>query len=263
MGDFPHTFFKLGSEAMNVRILKIDGTDITDDIKNILSNYLKRVFKNLQSLSLDDLTPNPLLMKLVGTVAEYNKAEKITEYLLNARIERSTSTGFGMAIQKIATSFCETTGVGGADISIVKVNEQGIPVRWYIQMKSGPQTVNKDICIQISQELHSAVRRAPGSAGLLGITYGKQQRVSGITQQYLSFDFKAGRHFWEFISDDPECYKKIWEITIDISDNYRDKSGKTLKQLIEEKRIEITEHFITRYGESGDTMWNNFLDANM
>jgi len=245
------------------RVRKVDGTDITYEVEEIMINYLKNVFKNLRNLHLDHLTPNPILMKLVGTAAEYNSASELVEYMLNARIERSTSTGFGMTIQKIATAFCERTGVGGADISIVKENERGIPVRWYIQMKSGPNTVNKDICVQISSELQSAVRRAPGSAGLLGITYGKAARVSGITQQYLSFDFEAGRDFWEFISNDPECYRKLWYLTIAIAENFEDRGGLTLKELIEMKREELTNQFLTKYGESGERMWNNFLEENM
>ncbi|MFS0688972.1 PmeII family type II restriction endonuclease [Sporosarcina sp. 179-K 8C2 HS] len=245
------------------RIRKINGTDITLEIQDILIKYLKNVFKNLRNLHLDSLTPNPLLMKLVGTAAELNTASALVEYMINARLERSTSTGFGMTIQRIATAFCETTGVGGADISIVKENEQGVPVRWYIQMKSGPNTVNKDICIQISSELQSAVRRAPGSAGMLGITYGKADRVSGITQQYLSFDFEAGRNFWEFISNDPECYKKLWYLTISIAENFEDRGGITLKELIEMKRMELTAQFVEKYGESGENMWNNFLEENM
>ncbi|WP_349407930.1 PmeII family type II restriction endonuclease [Pseudalkalibacillus sp. SCS-8] len=244
-------------------IRKIDGTDITPEIQEIMEKYLKNVFKNLYKLQLDDLTPNPLLMKLVGSAAELNSADKLVEYMINARLERSTSTGFGMTIQKIATAFCEKTGVGGADISIVKDNENGIPIRWYIQMKSGPNTVNKDICVQISSELQSAIRRAPGSAGMLGITYGKTDRVSGITQQYLSFDFEAGRDFWEFISNDPDCYKKLWLLTISISEGYEDSRGLTLKELIDKKRNELTDQFISKYGISGEKMWNTFLEENM
>ncbi|ARW37659.1 hypothetical protein BUN12_3663 [Bacillus amyloliquefaciens] len=245
------------------RLRKIDGTDITIEIEEIMIKYLKNIFKNLRNLKLDDLTPNPLLMKLVGKAAELNSANKLVEYILNARIERSTSTGFGMMIQRIATAFCEKTGVGGADISIVKKNELGVPVRWYIQMKSGPNTVNKDICIQITSELQSAIRRAPGSAGMLGITYGKADRVSGVTQKYLAFDFEAGRDFWEFISNDPICYKKLWYLTISIAENYEDRGGLTLKELIEMKREELTAQFLLKYGEAGEDMWNNFLEENM
>lgn len=228
-----------------------------------MKNYLRNVFNNLRKLHLDDLTPNPFLMKLVGSAAKFNSAKDLVEYMLNARIERSTSTSFGNTIQKIATVFSETTGVSGADISIVKNNEAGFPVRWYIQLKSGPNTVNKDICLQISTELQSAVRRAPGSAGLLGITYGKSDRVSSVTQNYLSFDFKIGREFWEFISDDPDCYKKLWNLTISIAESFEDKSGLTLRELIEVKREELTKQFISKYGESGESMWNRFLQENM
>ena len=260
---FPIFFLFSGEKDMPNRIRKIDGTDITIEIQEVLIKYMNNVFKNLRNLHLDDLTPNPLLMKLVGTVSEFNTASDIVKYMLNARIERSTSTGFGNTIQKIATSFCEPTGVSEADISIVKPNKDGFPVRWYIQLKSGPNTVNRSICIQISQELQSAVRRAPGSAGLLGITYGKETMVSGITQQYLSFDFEAGRNFWEFISNDPECYRKLWILTISIAEKYEDRGGYTLKELIEIKRIELTDQFIKKYGHSGEDMWNNFLEENM
>lgn len=249
---------------MSLKITKIDGTDITDEIRGILKNFLKNVFKNLSSLTLDDLTPNPLLMKLVSEVAELRTPQAIVEYLINARIERSTSTGYGNTIQKIATAFSNTTGVEGADIEVIRdTNGDGVPIKWHIQLKSGPSTVNKDICLQTTRELQSAVRRAPGSAGLLGITYGKADRVSSITHKYLAFDFKAGRDFWEFISGDPECYKKLWQITIEVAESYTDKSGKTLKQLIEEKREQLTRQFQSKYGDSGEDMWNNFLEGNM
>lgn len=202
-------------------------------------------------------------MKIVGTVAEYNTAQEIVEYLLSARIERSTSTGFGNTMQSIATAFSEMTGVEGADISLVRNNEQGLPVRWYIQLKSGPNTVNKDICIQTSHDLQSAIRRAPGSAGLLGITYGKTEKVSGVTQKYLSFDYKAGREFWEFISGDPDCYKKLYALVVEVSNNYRDRSGITLNELIDEKRELLIRQFIERFGESGEEMWQGFLEGNM
>ena len=249
---------------MEIEIYKIDGTNITEEIRRILNKFLSNVFKNLQELSLASLTPNPLLMKMVGEVAELRSAKDIVEYLVNARIERSTSTGYGSTIQKIATSFSDTSGVEGADIEIIRdTNGNGIPVKWHVQLKSGPSTVNKDICLQTSRELQSAVRRAPGSAGLLGITYGKEHMVSSVTHSYLSFDFKAGRDFWSFISGDPNCYKKLWLLTIDVAEKYRHKSGKSLKALIEENREELTTDFIEKYGESGEFMWENFLEWNM
>lgn len=249
---------------MTTRITRIDGTDMTDEIKSILQKFLKNVFKNLKNLTLEKLTPNPLLMKLVGEVAELRTPRDIVNYLLNARIERSTSTSFGSTVQKIATAFGTTSGVEGADFEISRdINRNGVPIKWHIQLKSGPSTVNKDICLQTSRELRSAVRRAPGSAGLLGITYGKAERVSSITLNYLDFDFKAGREFWEFISGDPECYKKLWLITIEVAESYTDKSGKTLKQLIDEKRDQLTKEFETIYGNGSGDFWNKFLEGNM
>lgn len=249
---------------MSIEIKKIDGTDITEEIREIFNKFLGNVFKNLQALSLASLTPNPLLMKLVGEVAELRTASDIVEYLINARIERSTSTSYGSTIQKIATVFSDTSGVEGADIEIIRdTNGNGVPIKWHVQLKSGPSTVNKDICLQTSRELQSAVRRAPGSAGLLGITYGKANMVSSVTHKYLTFDFKAGREFWEFISGDPDCYKKLWLLTIDVAENYKHKSGKTLKELIEEKREELTKEFKNIYGNEGEIMWEKFLEWNM
>lgn len=245
------------------RIYDINGVDVTEEIREKFRGFIRNFFGNLSNLTLDDLTPNPYLMKIIGEVAELNTAQQVVSHLLSARIERSTSTGFGNTFQKIATVFTEGTGVAGADISMVRENQYGRPIRWYIQMKSGPSTVNKDICLQISQELQSAVRRDPGSAGLLGITYGRPERVSGITQQYLAFDYEAGREFWEFISGDPDCYIKLYRIAVDIASNYTDRSGMTLNELIEFKRFVLTEQFIERFGEAGEEMWQNFLEGNM
>lgn len=245
-----------------IKITKADGTDITQDIEEILKGFLENLFNNIRRLTLDKLTPNPLLMKLIGETAEYRTASEVVEYLIATRIERSATTSFGNTIQKIATAFSDTTGVEGADIQLDK-QEDDRKVRWYIQIKSGPSTVNKDICKETSRELQSATRRDPGSAGLLAITYGRESDVSSVTHNYLDFDFKAGREFWEFVSGDSECYKQLWKLTIQVAENYSDSSGKNLKQLIEDKRKELTEEFKKRYGESGEEMWEKFLEDNM
>lgn len=68
---------------------------------------------------------------------------------------------------------------------------------------------------------------------------------------------------FEFISDAPDCYKKLWNLTISIAESFEDKSGLTLREHIEVKREELTKQFISKYGESGESMWNRFLQENM
>lgn len=103
------------------------------------------------------------------------------EYLRFSRI-------IGSRIQKITKSLSERwTSVEGADIC----KELG-GLRHYIQIKAGPNTVNKDISSEINRLLRSAIRSNHGSVALLGMTYGERGRVSSIIRRYSDVDWLIG-----------------------------------------------------------------------
>jgi hypothetical protein len=134
---------------------------------------------------------------------------------------------------------------------------------YHIQLKSGPNTVDKDACESISKKLRSAQRRDPGSITVFGMAYGKPEQISSIVNMYLDADHKfIGAGFWEFISDNPDCMKDIYTIAGEVGEKYRDDRGQTLDEVLEEKLEELVAEFESIYGKSGTTLWDNLLKHN-
>lgn len=229
------------------------------EIKESLELFLDRRYDGLRKITLESLDLNPFLLRLMSKTSGIDNAEDIVKWVLDQRIERGTVTSFGMLIQKIAKLFSgRGTGVEGADIS----KEKGGKMH-YIQVKSGPNTVNKDIASEITRLLTSASRRDPGSVPLLGMCYGKESRVNSIIKNYANVDTLIGAKFWEFISDDPNTHKEVFDLMSEVAANHKVAGGKTYSQLYDEKVQELLSGFKSEYGSSGPDMWRKLLERNM
>lgn len=226
-------------------------------IENIFRQFLHRRAQTIRRLTIDDLNINPFLIRLLANEMGLNDAASIVKWLVNQRLERGTVTSFGIALQNVAKVFSEGTGVEGADIMKTKEGKH-----YYIQVKSGPNTVPKDMAVRITQLLHSAQRRNLGSVALFGMCYGSPQQVCNIVQKYVEVDWLVGRKFWEFISDDPDCIDEIYRIAAEVSESFRDDKGQTLRELLDSKVKELQEQFEELYGKSGEEMWENLLRLN-
>lgn len=232
--------------------------EIEAEIKSMLGAFLDRRYRAIKGISLENLDLNPFLLRLMAKPSGLEDAESIVGWALQQRVERGTVTSFGMLIQNIAKLFSSGTGVEGADIS----KRDGGKMH-YIQVKSGPNTVNKDIASEITKLLRSANRRDPGSVSLLGMCYGKKRRVSSIIRNYVEVDTLIGKDFWRFISGDPTTYRRVFELMDEVARNHRVEGGKTYGQLYEGKVKSLTKEFKKEYGESGGKMWHKVLERNM
>lgn len=190
-----------------------------------------------------------------------NDARSIVQWLVSQRLERGTVTSFGIALQDAAKIFSEGTGVEGADILKTKGGRH-----YHIQVKSGPNTIPKDLGVRISQLLRSAQRRNLGSVALFGMCYGSKQQVSGIVRQYVEqeggINWLTGREFWEFISGDPDCIDEIYKVAAEAGEEFRDARNQALSEILEAKIEELTEQFERLYGKSDGLMWENLLKRN-
>ncbi len=176
--------------------------------------------------------------------------------MINERLERSVVTSFGARIQKIAKMIGgKGTGVEGGDIFIEKKGK-----RYYIQMKAGPNTPNKDLVNMINQLLRSATRRNAGSIALLGMTYGKREKVSNIIKKYSHVDWKIGREFWDFIGG-KGIANEIYRIIDEVNKEYSEQ-GLTFKELYERKLQSLENAIRDIYGED-ENMWQRLFDDNM
>ncbi|MFQ5750982.1 MAG: PmeII family type II restriction endonuclease [bacterium] len=154
--------------------MAIDSTK-QEQIKLIFYQFLRSRVRTIRRLKIKDLNINPFLIRILANEMGLNDSKSIVKWLVSQRYERGTVTSFGNALQKVAKVFSEGTGVEGADILKTKDSSH-----YHIQVKSGPNTIPKDLGVRISQLLRSAQRRNLGSIALFGMCYGNKQLVSSI-----------------------------------------------------------------------------------
>ncbi len=236
-------------------------TEKRKQIEQIFRKFLLNRVKTIRRLKLSDLDINPFLIRILSHELGLDNSEAIVRWLISQRLERGTVTSFGIALQDAAKVFSEGTGVEGADILKTKKGRH-----YHIQVKSGPNTIPKDLGVRIAQLLRSAQRRNRGSLALYGMCYGSKAQVSSIVRKYVQeeggVDWISGREFWKFISDDPQCLEEIYEIAADIGSAFKDSKGQTLSEVIEAKIKELAERFEKTYGKSGESMWKKLLEGN-
>jgi len=230
-------------------------------IEQIFRKFLLNRVKTVRKLKLNDLDINPFLIRILSHELGLDNSEAIVRWLISQRLERGTVTSFGITLQNAAKVFSEGTGVEGADILKTKEGRHH-----HIQVKSGPNTIPKDLGVRIAQLLRSAQRRNRGSVALYGMCYGSKAQVSSIVRRYVQeeggVDWISGREFWEFISDDPQCLDEIYEIAAEVGRTFKDPKGESLSEVIEKKIVELNKEFEKKYGRSGKTMWEKLLEDN-
>lgn len=232
-----------------------------EEIEHIFEKFLLNRARTICRLKIKDLDINPFLLRILARELDLNNSRSIVAWLVNQRLERGTVTSFGIALQEAAKVFSEGTGVEGADVMKTKGN-----THYHIQVKSGPNTVPKDLGVRIAQLLRSAQRRNRGSVALYAMCYGSESQVSSIVRKYVQHEggvnWISGRRFWEFISDQPDCIEEIYRIADCVGERFRDRQGKSLSEIIELKVEELTEQFEDLYGRSGNAMWERLLKYN-
>jgi hypothetical protein len=230
-------------------------------IREKFAAFLDKRARNLERLSLDDLKFNVVLLRAISTMLDFKTAEDLLRYRLAQHLERGSVTAWGTALQTVAREISGSgSGVAGADI---EVTENGR--RHFVQVKSGPDTANKDIAQNIAALLNSARQRDHQAICVLGVCYGRPDQISGIAKvelQSRGVNLKVGREFWEFISGDPNCLTEVLELAGEAAKG-RVAGKASFADRVENKVQELTQEFETRYGNSlDDETWARFLADN-
>jgi len=230
-------------------------------IEQIFRKFLLDRVRTVRKLRLIDLDINPFLIRILSHELGLDNSKAIVRWLVGQRLERGAVTSFGIALQSAAKVFSDGTGVEGADVLKTKKGKHH-----HIQVKSGPNTIPKDLGVRIAQLLRSAQRRNRGSVALYGMCYGSKARVSSIVRKYVQaeggVDWISGRDFWEFISDDPGCLEQIYHIAAEVGRTFKDAKGQSLSEVIDTKLHELAKEFEETYGKSGSKMWEILLKEN-
>ncbi len=213
--------------------------------------FLKSQIKMVLSLSVQDFDINPLLAKALSL----DTPRKVISFNVYQTITRSVVTSWGVVVEEIAKFVgCKDNdfiieGKTGTNFDLVK----GIDgVDYYIQIKSGPNTMNVGMVTSLNEAIEKLEAGKPNSQGILGMTYGTRDRISNqILGNLKNSDkkMKIGRELWDFISEKEDFHKRLFEL-LDISS----------KGLLEKSFIELIESKITEF----ETYWNeNYKDMSI
>lgn len=203
--------------------------------------FLRQRVVNLEQLTFADFTFNVVLLRANATMLELRDPETLLRYRLAQRVERGSVTAFGSTLQAIAKDIAgHATGVAGADIMLVRGDRH-----YYIQIKSGPDTANRDIAQNIGALLNAARARDPDAVCMFGVCYARPEQISGIVNSQLQragVGLKVGREFWEFISGDPECLNELLVLAAEVAGEGEEGEAsfaKRVEQKLEAPRLRV------------------------
>ncbi len=185
--------------------------------ESIAENHIKNTKKLLKASSFDI---NPFLAVYLSNFLTGNTDPKsIAKALLYPRVlGTSITTSFGTNIQKftneVLSSFGSTTS--GIDIEFIdQLNKNKI----YCQLKSGPNTINKDDVETIVGHFKKVIHlgrtnnlRITHDDMVVGIIYGDTRSLNGhykrITTEY-DYPIYIGQDFWHRLTGDENFYSDL------------------------------------------------------
>lgn len=221
---------------------------LSERSKDVVRHYISNIAKNITSLEFESLTPNPVLGALLIDGLGFSK-KRAFQFVIEQRLERSLVTSVGNMFQQIAmTLAAEATGVEGADIQV-----GGNGFVYYAQIKSGPNTVNKDIAIQLARNLASATRRHGKAVAVLGICYGRPEDQRFPWAKDNNLQVKIGDDFWRFISDDEVSLKDVIDLVRDVG---KERPFRHLSNEMKQKIKLLMTKFEERYVVGRNVDWS-------
>ena len=212
-------------------------------IRTEFAAFLRRRIDAARSRVASDDDVNPFLTAVLGP-------RLMADMRVHQTFERGVVTSFGGTLQKIARLVAgpgSGSGTGGADLELTTGGHH-----YFVQIKSGPKTVNKDIAEAISANLNSArARYDAGAVGVLGVCFGTLAQLNKIARPELErrgIEVWIGRDFWTQVGHgDESTYDQLLEIAAQAS-----VAGAELQPLFEEKVAEMSaalDHELEREAE--------------
>lgn len=145
-----------------------------------------------------------------------SEPESIAKALLFPRVlGTSITTTFGMGIQKFTNDVLGAFGstTSGIDIEFIDQFDQQ---RKYCQLKSGPNTINKDDVVSIAGHFSDVINlgrtnnlRITHSDMIVGVIYGEKYELSTFYRSITTkhhFPVIVGQEFWHRLTGDEAFY---------------------------------------------------------
>lgn len=225
-------------------------------IKNIRA-FVKNQMKKLDALILEHLVINPFL---VGTL-NFKKPEEVVEFFVNQRFQRSIVTAFGGLLEKrIARLFGEEAGIADIDLKFTRNGKIH-----YMQMKSGPEGFTGPALTKTINKMIRLKKENPDIITIIGFAYGTREKLSPVWGPTLLNAEKegeidkvlVGREFWEFVLEDPNGYKIIFDIFRQTGlIGERDLTGgiRNLEKARKDAYERVLKQFKEKYGEGSESI---------
>ncbi len=186
--------------------------DVSDNFLSAISRaFTKRQLDMIRSLNLDNLNPNPFLIKTLNL----HTPEEVVRLNVYMVATRSIVTSMGFFVERLLLASSKTAerAPRKSGWDLVKTDDKS-NVHW-IQVKSGPNDMDKDQIVYWSEKIQEKIDG--GDKAYIGITYGKRTNNTvtfGIMKQLLpDWELRTliGRELWDFISDDPKYHTRLFK----------------------------------------------------
>jgi|LSQX01.3.fsa_nt_gb hypothetical protein len=214
-------------DIVKARMLK---AQIIDKAKIFFREEIaKSHIQNIEKLTLKSFNLNPFLDKYKANILSGNaSALSIAKALVYPRVLGSSiNTTFGNKLQKFCSTILEgyastTTGI---DIEFIDLVDGR---RKYCQIKSGPNTINKDDVKTIEdhfQSIKNLARTNNLNIGIndlvVGVFYGEPNELSGHYKNIQkNYPVYIGKEFWHRLTGDDNFYSLITSAMGDVASEF-------------------------------------------
>jgi len=203
-----------------LELRKLFGADKSSEENCIKLLILKFIDRNISSVSSKDtirkLNINPFIIRGF----DLKDPHRIIEFYLYQSVTRGIVTSMGDQFEKLAKVVSlNNTDQAGFDGELVKDGS-----RYFVQVKSGPDVLNKDMLERLGVHMNNAKEEHPKCETLLGLAYGTRQQISDKIANYLPGGLqsvKIGEEFWEFISGKKDYYQSILSTISEATGDYQ------------------------------------------
>lgn len=226
--------------------------------------YLGRIFlaaqrKMVRDLHFNNFDINPFLAKALGL----DNPRKVIAFNVYQTVTRSVVTSWGFTVEEIAKFVgCRWNDYvfekrKGNNFDLVKYLDG---IDYYIQIKSGPNTMNVDMVTSLNEAMEKIKVAKPAAKGVLGMTYGTRDRISGQIMGNLAHVdecIKIGRELWDFISGEESFHKHLFSL---LEASSKDILKDSFVELIEAKINELTDCWVVQNpGMKFDDFLENYI----
>lgn len=212
----------------------------------IIDRFLERQYKKIRSITLEDIEDkvNLLLVNSLGL----EKARDVIEFYVYQIVNRSSTTSWGTTVENLcliagAQEYTEDEFETGKNPDVKKELNGDT---YYIQIKSGPNTMNVGMVSSLNNVFETVESEYDGTA-MLGMTYGEKHQVSSQIRNNLdnfSKRVKIGDEFWEFLSQSEDYFDELIGVTSDVLNDF----DISYIDLIELKIEELVDDWKNKYG---------------